>query len=50
MSSPVQHFRVPGASRVVLRAMMVFFLWLLATGVTLLRWRPASEGVPVAVG
>ena len=26
---------------VVLAAMMVFFLWLIAAGVTLLRWRPA---------
>jgi hypothetical protein len=38
---PLQYFRVPGASVVVFVAMMVFFLWLIAAGVTLLRWRPA---------
>jgi hypothetical protein len=38
---PAQYFRVPGASLVVLPAVMVFFLWLIATGVALLRWRPA---------
>jgi hypothetical protein len=27
---------------VVLAAMMVFFLWLIATGVALLRWRPPA--------
>ena len=38
---PAQYFRVPGASLVVLAAVIVFFLWLIATGVTLLRWRAA---------
>jgi hypothetical protein len=38
---PAQYFRVAGASLVVLGGMMVFFLWLIAMGVTLLRWRPA---------
>jgi hypothetical protein len=37
---PLQYFRTPGTSVVVLAAMMVFFLWLIAIGVTLLRWRP----------
>jgi hypothetical protein len=37
---PLQYFRVAGASVVVLAAMMVFFLWLIATGLALLRWRP----------
>ena len=41
VADPLQYFRVPGASLVVLAAMMVFFLWLIAAGVTLLRWRPA---------
>ena len=40
---PAQYFRVPGASLVVLAAMMVFFLWLIAAGVALLRWRPISS-------
>ena len=40
---PLQYFRVAGASLVVLAAMMVFFLWLIATGVTLLRWRPGGN-------
>lgn len=40
---PLQYFRVPGASLVVLAAMMVFFVWLIATGVTLLRWRPGGN-------
>ena len=39
----VGSFRVAGAS---LAAMMVFFLWLIAMGVTLLRWRPSV--VPAA--
>jgi hypothetical protein len=39
---PLQYFHVHGASLVVLAAMMVFFLWLIATGVALLRWRPVS--------
>jgi hypothetical protein len=43
---PAQYFRVPGASVVVLAAMMVFFLWLVATGVALLRWRPAPGANP----
>ena len=43
---PLQYFRVAGASLVVLAAMMVFFLWLIAMGVTLLRWRPSV--VPAA--
>ena len=43
---PLQYFRVAGASLVVLAAMMVFFLWLIAMGVTLLRWRPSSHGMP----
>ena len=38
---PMQYFRVPGASQAVLAVMLVFFLWLVATGLTLLRWRPA---------
>jgi hypothetical protein len=38
---PLQYFRVAGASLVVFAAMIVFFLWLIAAGVTLLRWRPA---------
>ena len=42
----VGSFRVAGASLVVLAAMMVFFLWLIAMGVTLLRWRPSV--VPAA--
>src|SRR5262245_40349535 len=37
---PLQYFHVPGATGVVLAAMMVFFLWLIATAVMLLRWRP----------
>jgi hypothetical protein len=37
---PLQYFRFAGASLVVLGGMMVFFLWLVAMGVTLLRWRP----------
>jgi hypothetical protein len=37
---PLQYFRFAGASLVVLAGMMVFFLWLIAMGVTLLRWRP----------
>lgn len=40
---PLQYFRVAGASFVVLAAMMVFLLWLIAMGVTLLRWRPSSR-------
>ena len=43
---PAQYFRVPGASLVVLAAMMVFFLWLIAAGVALLRWRPPAPRVP----
>jgi hypothetical protein len=43
---PLQYFRFAGASLVVLAAMMVFFLWLIATGVTLPRWRPSV--VPAA--
>ena len=43
---PLQYFRVAGASLVVLAAMMVFFLWLIAMGVALLRWRPSV--VPAA--
>ena len=39
---PAQYFRVPGASVAVLIAMMVFFLWLVAAGVALLRWRPPA--------
>jgi hypothetical protein len=39
---PAQYFRLPGASLVVLGGMMIFFLWLIATAVTLLRWRPPS--------
>ena len=38
---PLQYFRFAGASLVVLVAMMVFFTWLVAMGVTLLRWRPS---------
>jgi hypothetical protein len=38
---PLQYFRVPGASAAVLALMLVFFLWLVATGVALLRWRPS---------
>lgn len=37
---PLQYFKFPGASLVVLAAMTVFFLWLVAIGVTLCRWRP----------
>ena len=44
--APLQYFRVAGASLFLLPAMMVFFLWLVATGVTLLRWRPT----PLALG
>jgi hypothetical protein len=40
---PLQYFRVPGASLVVLAAMLVFFVWLIAMGVTLLRWRPQPD-------
>jgi hypothetical protein len=36
---PLQYFRFAGASLVVLAGMMVFFVWLVAMGVTLLRWR-----------
>ncbi len=43
---PLQYVRVAGASLVVLAAMTVFFLWSVAMGVTLLRWRPSV--VPVA--
>jgi hypothetical protein len=43
---PLQYFRVAGASLVVLAAMMVFFLWLIATGVSLLRWRAAAAARP----
>jgi hypothetical protein len=43
---PLQYLRVAGASLVVLAAMMVFFLWLIAMGVALLRWRPSV--VPAA--
>ena len=43
---PAQYFRVPGASLVVLAGVMVFFLWLTATGVTLLRWRPSPGANP----
>jgi hypothetical protein len=39
---PLQYFRFPAASLVVLAAMTVFFLWLIAVGVTLLRWRPSD--------
>lgn len=39
---PLQYFRFAGASLVVLATMMVFFLWLIAMGVTLLRWRPKA--------
>ena len=38
---PLQFFRFPGASLVVLGGMMVFFLWLVAMGISLLRWRPS---------
>jgi hypothetical protein len=48
LAYPLQYFRVAGASLVVLAAMMVFFLWLIAMGVTLLRWRPSSDGMQVA--
>jgi hypothetical protein len=37
---PLQYFRVPGGSQLVLALMLVFFLWLIAIGVTLLRWQP----------
>jgi hypothetical protein len=40
---PLQYFRVPGASLVVLAAMLVFFVWLIAMGVALLRWRPQPD-------
>ena len=40
---PAQYFRVPGAPVALLAAMMVFFLWLIAAGVALLRWRPISS-------
>jgi hypothetical protein len=39
---PLQYFRVAGASLVVFAAMIIFFLWLIAMGVVLLRWRPAA--------
>jgi hypothetical protein len=39
---PAQYFRIPGASVVVLALMLVFFLWLVAAGVALLRWRQPS--------
>jgi len=39
---PLQYFHVHGASLVVLGAMTVFFFWLIATGVALLRWRPVA--------
>jgi hypothetical protein len=42
VTAPLQYFRVEGASVAMLAAMMVFFLWLVAIGVTLLRWRPAA--------
>jgi hypothetical protein len=42
VTAPLQYFRVEGASVAMLGAMMVFFLWLVAIGVTLLRWRPAA--------
>jgi hypothetical protein len=45
---PLQYFRVAGASLVVLTAMTVFFLWLIAMGVTLLRWHPTSDGAQLA--
>ena len=44
---PLQYFRVAGASLAVLAVMLVFFLWLIAIGVTLLRWRPSV--VPAAL-
>ena len=47
---PLQYFRVAGASLVVLAAMMVFFLWLIAIGVTLLRWQPSPEGMQGGAG
>lgn len=40
--APLQYFRVAGAPLILLPAMIAFFLWLIATGVTLLRWHPAS--------
>jgi hypothetical protein len=46
---PLQYFRIAGASLVVLAAMMVFFVWLVATGVSLLRWRPASASGSLSV-
>ncbi len=36
---PAQYFRVPGASVAVLVLITVFFLWLIAAGVALWRWR-----------
>jgi hypothetical protein len=39
---PAQYFRVAGASVAVLALMLVFFLWLVAAGVALLRWRQPS--------
>lgn len=44
---PLQYFRTPGASLVVLAAMMVFFLWLIVMGVVLLRWRPGGKPLSV---
>jgi len=44
---PLQYFRVAGASLLVLAGMLVFFIWLIAIGVTFLRWRPSV--VPAAL-
>ena len=38
---PLQYFHVDGATVVVLACMIVLTLWLIATGLVLLRWRPA---------
>lgn len=46
---PLQYFRVPGASLAVLAGMLVFFLWLTAVGVTLLRWRPNVASAALSV-
>ena len=46
---PLQYFRVAGASLVVLAGMLVFFVWLIAIGVTFLRWRPSVVPAALAV-
>ena len=43
---PLQYFRFAGSSLVVLAAMLVFFVWLTATGIALLRWRPTVVTTP----